>query len=103
MSTPILELEDAISTAVMAYFEIPQKSRTKLPGLTKPYQLLLKELISDDAPVPVPVDWALENIFTDFTIDEFCTLYHLEYEITTYWYKGHQIDRAFYVFTFKTE
>lgn len=102
-SPPPTELYSALSTSLMAYFQTPPKPRAKLSGLTEPYQLLLKELITDEEPVPVPVDWAIENIFVGFSLEEFCERYHLEYEVVTYAYNGHDLNTAFYVFKFKTE
>lgn len=66
-----------------------------------PYEKLIAELIRDDEPVPVPVDYALEHIFTDISTTEFCERYHLNVETVVYTFKGQQLPRAFFIFSIK--
>jgi hypothetical protein len=96
-------IENTIKEALMGYFEIPKQAKPKLPGLKHPHQLIIKELIESDEPVPVPVDWAIENVFVDFSLETFCELYHLEYSVVTYKVHNLEIPRAFYLFNFKSE
>jgi hypothetical protein len=88
---------------IMGYF-FQKQQRPNLKNMRKPHELLLAELIASDTPVPVPVDYALNVVFTELSIDEFCETFHLNYEIVTYRSKdGVIIPRAFYEFSFKDE
>lgn len=68
-----------------------------------PRERLIAELIASDTPVPVPVEYALNNIFNDISIDEFCSVFNLECRQVTYSYKHKNKEyftKAFFEFSF---
>jgi hypothetical protein len=93
-------MNDELYSELMGYF-FAHTPKPKLRNMRKPHELLLAELISSNEPVPVPVDYATETVFTEMSIDEFCETFHLTYQIVTYSFRGVKIKRAFYEFSFK--
>ena len=96
MSTLAIKLEHAI-------IEHIKRAQHDLP-LT-PRENILRELQdSDDGICDVPVDWALENAFKDFSVDRFCSMFGLKYEVVTFTFQTEKetikLDRAYYRFTY---
>lgn len=69
----------------------------------EPWQVLLSAILTSDEAIPVPVDYALEKIFLDFSIDTFCKKFNLSYELKRYRIGDSFNLRAFYEFTFNNE
>ncbi len=87
---------------VMGYFEKPAPP----PKLT-PRELLLKELLDSDLPVPIPCNYADFMVFADCNMDAFCEEYGLTYEVVRQYFihdgKRHYLPRLFYEFSWKND